>query len=103
MAFPEHQIAPTQAREIVYGQRGAECALLHVAVARADDAACCECNLHQSRTIESQAGLAAPQIGNADKTFRDGDEIRLAALDGGQVPGRDAKVGLDNGQFVEGL
>jgi uncharacterized protein YerC len=38
-------------------------------------------DLHQSRTIEAKRGLAAPQIGRAEKALGHGDEIRLVFID----------------------
>ena len=34
-------------------------------------------DLHQSRAVDAERGLAAPQIGRAEKLLGDGDEIRL--------------------------
>jgi hypothetical protein len=53
---------------------------LHVAVARAGDAAGRQGHLHEAGAIEAQAGLAAPQIGRADKALGDGNEIGLIGI-----------------------
>ena len=53
----------------------AELGLLHVAVARAVEARHLHGHLHQARAVEAQAGLAAPQVGRADETLGDGDEV----------------------------
>ena len=67
VAFPENQVAALQAGEAC---RLAERALLHVAVARAFDAAGRQRDLHQPRAVEAEARLAAPEIGHADETAR---------------------------------
>ena len=54
-----------------------ERALLHVAVARAFDAARCQRDLHETRAVEPQARLAAPEIGHAEKSLGHRDEIGL--------------------------
>src|SRR5262249_4624270 len=54
---------------------------LHVAIARAGEAAGGERDLHQPGAVEPKAGLAAPHIRRAEKTPGDRDEIRPAALD----------------------
>ncbi len=54
---------------------------LHVAVARAGDAAGRERDLHQARAIDAEAGLAAPQIRHADEALGNGDEIRCGGVE----------------------
>src|SRR5215471_48224 len=99
MTLPEDQVAPSQAGEVVDRQQGAKRAFLHVAVTRTGDTGCDERDLHKPRTIDPKARLAAPQVRNANKTFCDGDEIRLAAFDGREMPGGDAKSGREVGQL----
>ena len=53
----------------------AERALLHVAVARAADAAGRQRDLDEARAIEAEARLAAPEIGHAEKPLGDRDEV----------------------------
>ena len=66
----------------------AERRLLHVAVARAHHAARRERDLHQTRAIKTERGLATPQIGRAEKPFRHRDEIRLVIADRLEMRGR---------------
>src|SRR6266700_2948816 len=77
MVIPEHEIATLQLGE---RHRGAECALLHVAVAWAGHPACRERELQQAGAVETKAGLAAPQIRHAEKPLGDGDEVWLAGV-----------------------
>ncbi len=63
------------AASALVAMRRSERRLLHVAVARAGDAAGGERNLHETRTVEPERGLAAPQIGHAEKALGDRDEI----------------------------
>ena len=67
MAFPENQIAAFEFLRVARIEFAAEPLLLHVAVARAAGAGGGERNLHQPRTIDPEAALAAPQVGRADK------------------------------------
>ena len=75
MAFPEHKIAAARLRDV---DRLAERGFLHVAVARAGDAAGVERNLHEAGAIEPEIGLAAPQIRDPEEAFGDRDEVLLA-------------------------
>src|SRR6185437_4790784 len=74
VALPEHQIAAAQFGK---GRWLAELAFLHVAVARAWDARCLQCHLHQRRAVEAQRRLAAPEIRRAEELLGDRDEIAL--------------------------
>ena len=62
--------------------------LLHVAVARAGDAAGAERDLHQAGAVDAVAGLAAPQIGRAEEALRHRDEILLDMIERRQVARR---------------
>src|ERR1051325_5816471 len=74
MGRPENEIAAPQR----LGVDGcAERLLLHVAVARAGNAAGVQRDLHEPRTIETVIRLAAPEIGRAQKALRHRDEIAL--------------------------
>ena len=59
----------------------AETILLHVAVARAAGAGSVQCDLDQAGTIDSEAALAAPQIGRADEPLGHLDKIALKAIE----------------------
>ena len=74
MAFPEDEIAATQAVEI--DRPGLSQAFLHVGIARAINAGGTEGRLDEARTIEAEDRLATPAIGNAQELLRDRDEIR---------------------------
>jgi len=62
-------------------QRPAEAVLLHVAVARAAGAGSVQCDLDQAGTIDSEAALAAPQIGRADEPLGHFDKIVLKVIE----------------------
>ena len=66
--------------------RLAERLLLHVAVARAWDAAGGQRDLHQTRAVEAHAGLAAPEIGRADEPLRHRDEIGFLGVERREMP-----------------
>ena len=75
MPLPEDKIAAARLRDV---DRLAERGFLHVAVARAGDAAGVERNLHEAGAIEPEIGLAAPQIRDPEEAFGDRDEVLLA-------------------------
>src|SRR4029077_7655028 len=81
MAFPEDEVAAPQKPLPGLEDRRAERGFLHVAIARADAARGGERDLDEARAIETERGLAAPQIRHAEKALRHGDEIRLDAIE----------------------
>ena len=85
MALPEDQIAAARCSIV---DRRAERLLLHVAVARAGDAAGLQRDLHQAGAVDAVVGLAAPEIGRAEETFRDRDEVLLDMIERREVARR---------------
>ena len=81
MAFPEDQVAALQSPGFRRVQHPAEAVVLHVAVARAAGAGGVQRYLHQAGAIDAKTALAAPQIGRADKTLGDRDEILRHRID----------------------
>ena len=73
VAFPEEKIAT--ARIDNSAEQRAERCLLHVAVARAGEAAGVERKLHQSRTVDPKRGPAAPEIWHMQECFGDRDRV----------------------------
>ena len=63
--------------------------LLHVAVARARDAASCEGDLHEPGTVKPEAGLAAPEIWRTDEALGDHNEIHFICGDRRKMPCQD--------------
>src|SRR5438034_4097781 len=81
VALPERTIAAAQPRWIDRRRhRRAERAFLHVAAARAGDAASRERNLNEAGAVEAKTRPAAPEIGHAKKFFCDRDEVHLVAI-----------------------
>ena len=86
MALPEHQVAaPQVGMPGIPATAVPSACFLHVAVARAGDAAGRQRQLHQAGAVEAEAGLAAPQIGRADEALGDGDEIGGDVVDGREM------------------
>src|SRR5262249_59941150 len=94
---PEHEIA---ALKTVEADVPAQPALLHVAVARARNAARGERNLHEAGTVDAEAGLAAPQVGRAEKALGDRHEVALVRVERGQVLRRNEAAGFGDGEPV---
>src|SRR5262249_24474065 len=71
---------------------------LHVAVARAGDAAGVERELYEPRAVDAEAGFPAPEIGHAEERLGNGDEIRRAAAERGQMPARHEAAVIEPGE-----
>ena len=85
MAFPEQQVVAL----VVTFDRPAHGALLLVTVTRAGDAAGQQRRLHEARTIDPPAAVAAPKVGCAEEQRRDLRGVGLVPIDGGKVAARD--------------
>src|SRR5207302_4921841 len=86
MAFPEQEIAAAQGPLFRSVKRLANSGLLHVAVARTGDAGGMQRHLHETRTIDAKAALAAPEIGRAHEALGNGDEVGLVLVAAAEVP-----------------
>ena len=76
VALPKNKIAPRQPVEVVIDRNAfAEFRLLHVGIARRDDARCKQRRLNEPRAIEPDVRPSTPEIRRADIPFRDLDEI----------------------------
>ena len=94
VALPKYQIAALELRIARIADSHPQCALLHIGVARARHAAGRKRNLHQARAVEPKHGLAAPEIGRAEKTFGHRDEIGFVVADRFEMNRRHIKSGL---------
>ena len=90
VALPEYQIAAPRLRDV---DRRAERVFLHVAVARAGDAAGAERYLHEAGAVEPEIGLAAPQIRDPKEALRHRHEIFLSLRQWRKMPKRDEAHG----------
>src|SRR4051794_21135650 len=91
MALPENEVATFEIGWLGVVSR-AQGALLHIAVARAADAASRERDLDETGTVEPETALAAPEIGNVDESLRDRHEVALVEIERRQVSRRDIAV-----------
>ena len=85
--------SPRLERRRIGGRRRSQRRFLHVAVARACDAAGGQRDLDEPRAIETERGLAAPQIGRAEKALGDRDEVRFVLVERRKVRGRHVGAG----------
>lgn len=83
VTFPEDEIATRKPFEIVIDRNAfAEFRLLHIGVARRDDARGEQRRLDEARAIEAYVRSSAPKIWRADESLGNLDEIaRVASCD----------------------